>query len=206
MCATRLARQISDSHVGPNGYIPLVTLSPEWEAAFAESLTGPPEDRQLAMAPSKLQAFMQALRGAFDAAAATGEAPVLLTSGGIRAHVRAIVERIRPNTPVLAQAEIFSACADPHSRDDMRTAARAGSIRHQQRPARSGAEIVGVSRPAGKSFMWRAGETVGQAKTTPFPLWEGSGAACSQMLSGAGRTAPTSGGGGSHPPVLPYDA
>ena len=65
----RLARQISDSHTGPGGYIPLVTLSPEWEAAFAEALVGPPEDRQLAMAPSKLQEFMQRLRGAFDAAA-----------------------------------------------------------------------------------------------------------------------------------------
>jgi flagellar biosynthesis protein FlhA len=102
----RLARQISDSHTGASGYIPLVTLSPDWEGAFAEALTGSPEDRQLAMAPSKLQAFMQGLRTAFDTAAATGEAPVLLTSGGIRAHVRAIVERIRPNTPVLAQAEI----------------------------------------------------------------------------------------------------
>ena len=38
--------------------------------------------------------------------ARAGEAPVLLTSGGIRSHVRAIVERIRPATPVLAQAEI----------------------------------------------------------------------------------------------------
>ena len=103
----RLARQISDSHTGPQGYVPLVTLSAEWEAEFAEALTGPPEDRQLAMAPSKLQAFMQRLRAAFETAAATGETPVLLTSGGIRFHVRAIVERIRPNTPVLAQAEIF---------------------------------------------------------------------------------------------------
>jgi flagellar biosynthesis protein FlhA len=103
----RLARQISDSHVGPGGYIPLVTLSPEWETAFAEAVTGPPEDRQLAMAPSRLQAFMQAMRGAFEAASAANETPVLLTSGGIRAHVRAIVERIRPNTAVLAQAEIF---------------------------------------------------------------------------------------------------
>ncbi len=103
----RLARQISDSHVGPGGYIPLVTLSPDWETAFAESVTGPPEDRQLAMAPSKLQAFMQALRGAFDAASNANETPVLLTSGSIRAHVHAIVERIRPNTSVLAQAEIF---------------------------------------------------------------------------------------------------
>ena len=103
----RLARQISDSHTGPSGYIPLVTLSPEWEAAFAESLVGPPEDRQLAMAPSRLSDFINRLRSAFDAAQTMGEMPVLLSSGGIRAHLRAVVERIRPSTPVLAQAEIF---------------------------------------------------------------------------------------------------
>jgi flagellar biosynthesis protein FlhA len=101
----RLARQISDAHTGPHGYIPLVTLSAEWEVAFAEALTGPPEDRQLAMAPSRLAEFMQRFRAVFDAAAA--ESPVLLTSGTIRPHVRAIVERIRPATAVLAQAEIF---------------------------------------------------------------------------------------------------
>jgi flagellar biosynthesis protein FlhA len=104
---SRLARQLSDSHTGPGGYIPLVTLSPEWEAAFAESLAGPADDRQLAMAPTKLQEFMQRMRAVFDTAATQGETPVLLTSGLIRFHVRAIVERIRPATPVLAQAEIF---------------------------------------------------------------------------------------------------
>ncbi|MGH7042791.1 MAG: flagellar biosynthesis protein FlhA, partial [Acetobacteraceae bacterium] len=103
----RLARQISDAQTGPSGYIPLVTLSPQWEAAFADSLTGPPEDRQLAMAPTQLQEFMQRLRAVFEAATAGGDSPALLTSGGIRLHVRAIVDRIRPNTPVLAQAEIF---------------------------------------------------------------------------------------------------
>ncbi len=103
----RLARQLSDSHTGPGGYIPLVTLSAPWESAFADSLTGPPEDRQLAMAPTQLQDFMQRLRNVFDTAATTGDAPVLLTGGAIRLHVRAIVDRIRPNTPVLAQAEIF---------------------------------------------------------------------------------------------------
>src|SRR5206468_3361906 len=61
----RLARQISDSQIGPGGYVPLVTLSPEWEAAFADALIGPPEDRQLAMAPSRLQEFMQKLRVVF---------------------------------------------------------------------------------------------------------------------------------------------
>ena len=103
----RLARQLSDAQVGPQGYIPLVTLSPEWEGAFAESLTGPPDDRQLAMAPSKLHEFMMRFRNTFETAAANGESPVLLTSGQIRFHVRAIVERIRPVTPVLAQSEIF---------------------------------------------------------------------------------------------------
>ena len=102
----RLARQISDSHVGPSGYIPLITLSPDWEAAFADSLVGPPEDRQLTIAPSKLMEFMQRLRTIFDAASQAGEAPALLTSGVIRHHVRAVVERVRPSTPVLAQAEI----------------------------------------------------------------------------------------------------
>ncbi len=102
----RLARQISDSHIGAAGYIPLVTLSAEWETEFAEAQVGAPEDRQFAMAPSKLQDFMQKLRTAFDAAASAGEVPVLLTSGGVRSQVRAIVERIRPTTPVMAQAEI----------------------------------------------------------------------------------------------------
>ena len=102
----RLARQLSDAHTGSNGYIPLITLSPEWEGAFTEALVGPPEDRQLAMAPSKLSEFMQRLRLTFDAAGKAGETPVLLTSGAIRLHVRAIVERIRPATTVLAQAEI----------------------------------------------------------------------------------------------------
>ena len=103
---SRLARQISDSHVGMGGYIPLITLSPEWEGAFAEALTGPADDRQLAIAPSKLMDFMQRLRTAFDNAGHSGESPALLTSGLIRQHVRAVIERVRPATPVLAQAEI----------------------------------------------------------------------------------------------------
>jgi flagellar biosynthesis protein FlhA len=103
----RLARQISDQHTGPSGYIPLVTLSPDWEAAFAESLAGPPEERQLAMAPAKLQDFVRRLNDVYEKAAAGGELPVVLSSGGIRAHVRAIVERVRPGTAVLSQLEIF---------------------------------------------------------------------------------------------------
>jgi flagellar biosynthesis protein FlhA len=103
---TRLARQITDSLRGPQGHVPLVTLSAEWEQAFSESVAGPPEDRQLAMAPSRLAEFMRRLRDTFDEATTGGEAPALVCSAAIRAHVRAVVERFRPATPVLAQTEI----------------------------------------------------------------------------------------------------
>jgi flagellar biosynthesis protein FlhA len=102
---TRLARQLCDSHVGTDGVLPLVSLSPDWEMAFSDALVGPAEDRQLAMAPTKLGEFMRRFREIFEQAGA--ETPVLLTSAGIRAPVRAVVERIRPSTPVLAQTEIF---------------------------------------------------------------------------------------------------
>ena len=42
----RLARQISHSEATEEGYIPMVTLSPQWEQAFAESLVGDGEERQ----------------------------------------------------------------------------------------------------------------------------------------------------------------
>ena len=103
----RLARQISDQHTGPGGYIPLLPLSPDWETIFAESLAGPPEERQLAMAPGQLQDFVRRLNEVHDKASSAGELPVVLSSGAIRAHVRAIVERVRPGTAVLSQMEIF---------------------------------------------------------------------------------------------------
>ncbi len=102
----RLARQISDAARAPHGAIPIISLSAEWERDFAEALSGPGEEKQLAMAPSRLSAFMTALRDAFDAAQAMGEPAVLVCSGGIRTHVRAVVERFRPQTTVLAHAEI----------------------------------------------------------------------------------------------------
>ena len=43
---------------------------------------------------------------AFEEAAREGEAPVLVTSPGIRPFVRGIIERFRAQTSVLAQSEI----------------------------------------------------------------------------------------------------
>lgn len=103
---SRLARQLCDANVNGRGHVPLVTLSPEWEQNFAESLLGDGEERQLAMPPSQLQSFIQSIRNTYDKFAQQGESPVLLTSPMIRPYVRSVVERFRPQTVVMSQNEI----------------------------------------------------------------------------------------------------
>ena len=96
-----------DAARGPGGYVPMISLSAEWEQAFAESLIGPGEERQLAMAPSRLQEFMHRVRDCLRRAPPPAERrPCSCAAPGVRAHVRAIVERFRPSTAVLAQSEI----------------------------------------------------------------------------------------------------
>ena len=103
---SRLARQISSAHTSQAGYLPLIALSPAWEQAFADSLIGQGDEKQLALAPSKLQEFIQSVRARFDAAANEGELPVLLTSPLARPYVRSIIERFRAQTFVMSQNEI----------------------------------------------------------------------------------------------------
>ncbi|HEX3575165.1 MAG TPA: flagellar biosynthesis protein FlhA [Rhodopila sp.] len=102
----KLARQISMANTGPNGYIPALPLSAEWEAEFAESIVPQGEERQLAIAPSRLREFVKNLNAVFDAV--PGENPVVVCSSLIRPHVRLVIARSRPTTAVLAQQEIHA--------------------------------------------------------------------------------------------------
>jgi flagellar biosynthesis protein FlhA len=111
---SRLARQLCWQYRGHDGALPIVTLSPEWEAAFAESLVGPGEDKQLAMAPSRLQDFIRAVRDTFERVAMSGENAVLLTGPQTRPYVRSIIERFRGQTVVMSQNEV-------HPRAKLRT-------------------------------------------------------------------------------------
>ncbi len=102
----RLARQLCSANTAAGGYLPMVTLSPIWEQAFADALVGTGDERHLAMAPSKLSSFVTGVRDAFEDAARQGEIPVLLTSPSIRPYVRSIVERFRAHTTVMSQNEV----------------------------------------------------------------------------------------------------
>jgi flagellar biosynthesis protein FlhA len=102
----RLSRQLCAQYTSQSGYLPLIALSAKWEQAFAESLVGQGDERQLAMQPSRLSEFITLVRERFEEAAREGEAPVLVTSSNIRPFVRGIVERFRAQTPVLSQGEV----------------------------------------------------------------------------------------------------
>ncbi len=102
----RLARQLCWANRADDGSLPIITLSPDWEQSFADALIGSGEDKQLALAPSKLQGFIRSVRETFDRAAQSGETGVLLTSPSVRPYVRSIVERFRGQTVVMSQNEI----------------------------------------------------------------------------------------------------
>jgi flagellar biosynthesis protein FlhA len=105
---SRLARQLSDANTNDQNHVPLITLSPEWEQAFAESIIGDGEEKQLAMSPTDLQKFINAVRTTFERHAMQGDVPVLLVSPGIRPYVRSVIERFRPVTVVMSQNEIHA--------------------------------------------------------------------------------------------------
>ncbi len=81
MCARASRARSATATPAPSGYIPLVTLSPDWEGGVRRSAgraAGGPAARHGAEPAAE---FMQRFRAAFDAAMQSGETPVLLTSG-----------------------------------------------------------------------------------------------------------------------------
>lgn len=103
---SRLARQISHANTTDDGFIPILALSPLWEQVFTESIVGNGDDKQLSIAPTKLQEFITAARKKYEDHGMRGETPVLLVSPNIRPYVRSIIERFRPSTVVMSQNEI----------------------------------------------------------------------------------------------------
>ena len=104
---SRLGRQLTQQHVGQDGTLPLVTLSSAWEQEFSSSIVVQGEgERQLAMAPDKISAFMKSANDTFTSQFNRGVSPILLTSANTRPFARLLLERVLPGVPVLAQTEV----------------------------------------------------------------------------------------------------
>jgi flagellar biosynthesis protein FlhA len=102
----RLARQISYAHVNESGYLPIIKLSQEWEQAFSESLVAIGEDKQLSLAPSKLQEFIEKFKAVYDQLIGQGEIAIILVPANIRPYLREIIARFYPAVSVVSPNEI----------------------------------------------------------------------------------------------------
>ncbi len=102
----RLMRQISFANADSNGQLTIFTLSSFWEQNFNDNLIGDYDNRQLAMPPSMIQDFINKIRQSYDRVALMGETPVLITSAAVRPFVRSILDRARPSTIIISQAEV----------------------------------------------------------------------------------------------------
>lgn len=103
----RLSRQITYQHTIKDE-LAVLTVSPEFEKDFTESLIGEGEDKQLSLPPSKLQKFVISLNKALEKASIGGDLPVIITSNQNRPYIRAVIERIKPQLVVLAQREVHT--------------------------------------------------------------------------------------------------
>ena len=103
---SRLAKQICFVNTTSDGFIPVVSLSSNWENLLSTHLVGNQEEKQLAMPPSQLQEFIQRIKQVYNEQAAKGNVPILLTNSNLRPYIRFIIERFRPSTVVMSQNEI----------------------------------------------------------------------------------------------------
>ena len=101
----RLARQISNAVTTEAGYIPILTLSPEWEQAVRRGAGRPGRPAPTGDGAIQAAGIHHRLREAFEHHASRGELPVLVTTPAARPTC-SIIERFRPATVVLSQNEI----------------------------------------------------------------------------------------------------
>ncbi|WP_198912414.1 flagellar biosynthesis protein FlhA [Parvularcula mediterranea] len=108
----RLAKQISTSVQGDDGFVAVIALSGRWERAFIESLQqGEGGERIFAMQPAQVQEFITAARTLLAKYKDAEAMPVILTSADARPFVRSLLERAAPHVPIISHNELHSSVA-----------------------------------------------------------------------------------------------
>jgi flagellar biosynthesis protein FlhA len=102
----RLSHQICDSLTDESGYIPVLTLSQAWEAEFSSAVRVEGDNVSLLLPPRRAQDFVQSARVEILRFAQNDSWPALLVDPELRPHMRAMLERVSPKTPILSHLEV----------------------------------------------------------------------------------------------------
>ncbi|SDG47596.1 flagellar biosynthesis protein FlhA [Sulfitobacter delicatus] len=115
----RLSSQICQGLADGQGFVPVITLSPSWEAEFIEAVKIVGEERTFVMSPKRVQEFVLQARQQIQRFASEDSWPALMVNPEARSYVRSMLERVSPMTPVISNAEI-------HRKVSLRTVATIG--------------------------------------------------------------------------------
>ena len=102
----RLARTIIKPYLGVGNLLPIISLAPNIENTFQESIKRTDNGSYLAMEPGLAHKIIQAINKASEKGIVAEGQPVLLTSPLIRQHLSQLLARFLPTMPVISQAEI----------------------------------------------------------------------------------------------------
>ena len=116
----RLSAQICRALTDAQGFVPVITLGPDWEAELTEATKGEGGGRALALAPQRVHDFAVAARREIQRFAESDSWPAVMVSPNLRPGVRSMLERISPNTQVISHAEV-------HRKANLKTLARIGA-------------------------------------------------------------------------------
>ncbi|WP_300053962.1 flagellar biosynthesis protein FlhA [Sulfitobacter sp.] len=115
----RLSSQICQGLADGQGFVPVITLSPSWEAEFIDAVKMVGDDRTFVMSPKRVQEFVLQARQQIQRFASEDSWPALMVNPEARSYVRSMLERVSPMTPVISNAEI-------HRKVSLRTVATIG--------------------------------------------------------------------------------
>jgi len=106
MVRARLARQITASAKGDEGFIPAIVLSAAVEDTFRRSLRDIAAGTGGALDPDEVRRIGSSFEACVQRAREQGRTPVLVTSPELRRYVRAFAERRAPHVQVISYREI----------------------------------------------------------------------------------------------------
>lgn len=101
----RLRRAITRSFI-PDGTARVITLSPDVEKTISESIRQTEHGVHVALEPQQIQNLLFNLKQAVDSSVGLGISPIVITSPGIRKHIKSISEQVSPELTVLSYNEL----------------------------------------------------------------------------------------------------
>ena len=101
-----MARTITRQYQTPDGTLPLISLSQDWEDSMAGAIQTTAQGTYLGLDPEMAQTIIQSVEGQMERFTVLNYQPILLCSPLIRPHVKRLTERFIPNLVVLSHNEV----------------------------------------------------------------------------------------------------